>query len=340
MSNSLIKISIIFPSYNGEDVIYENLNSIKNLNNSNEVELVIVDNNSIDSTIEIIKSFKKSININLIEKKKNLGFAEACNVAVLESKGDFIYITNQDVTFPEDFFEILINLYKNLKNDKEIIISPAVVFPGKYINYYGAKLHFLGFSYTPNMYQKIPDKVNTFRTQKCSGTSMFMKKNTFLDLKGFDSFFFMYHEDSDFSLKALRSKIFTYTTNETMLHHQKIHMSINAFTYYYIERNRYLVIYKNIENLMSYVPYIIISDLILLFQAIITGRLKLRLKVYMFLIKNYTLIKYLRSNKFNNKTKKINRNGLDNHLDPIIMGRILSRVKILRILLKIFNLIL
>jgi len=166
MSNSLIKVSIIFPSYNGEDVIYENLNSIKNLNNSSIVELVIVDNNSIDSTKEVIKSFKNSININLIEKKKNMGFAEACNIGVLKAKGDFIYITNQDVAFPKDFFEILLNLYKKLKIDKEIIISPAVVFPGYYINYYGAKLHFLGFSYTPNMYHRISDNINTFRTPK------------------------------------------------------------------------------------------------------------------------------------------------------------------------------
>ena len=42
--------------------------------------------------------------------------------------------------------------------DKEIIISPAIVFAGRYINYYGAKVHFLGFSYTPIMYQRIQEK--------------------------------------------------------------------------------------------------------------------------------------------------------------------------------------
>ena len=53
-----IKVSIIFPSYNGENEILNNLESIRNLTNSNQIELVIVDNNSSDSTTELIKSFK------------------------------------------------------------------------------------------------------------------------------------------------------------------------------------------------------------------------------------------------------------------------------------------
>ena len=39
------KISIIFPSYNGERFLKRNLDSIKNLSNLNEIELIIIDNN-------------------------------------------------------------------------------------------------------------------------------------------------------------------------------------------------------------------------------------------------------------------------------------------------------
>lgn len=340
MNNSNIKVSIIFPSYNGEDVIHENLKSIKNLANSNEVEIIIVDNNSADSTKEIINSFKNKININFIELNSNIGFAKACNIAVSKAKGEFLYITNQDVAFPKDFFNILLNVYREIKTNQDIIISPAIIFPGHYINYFGAKIHFLGFSYTPKMYQKIPKEKSTFKTMKASGCSMFMKKEVFLGLNGFDSYFFMYHEDTDFSLRAIRSGIRIYTTNESTLFHQKIHMSINDFTYFYIERNRYLAIYKNIKNFMSLIPYIIVSELMLLFQAIITRKIKLRLRLYKFFVLHYRDIKNLKYNKFNFKNNKIKRSYLDKNLDSIILGRILSRVKILRAFLKIINLIL
>ena len=338
MTDKKIKISIIFPTFNAERVIFKNLNSIQKLNNLDEIEVIIVDNGSMDSTRDIIKSFTK-VKLTLIEKDSDLGFARVINIGVPLAKGEFIFLTNDDVAFPKDFFNVLLELYKKLKKDKEIIISPAVIFPGKRINYYGAKTHFLGFSYTREMYDKVPLTQRTFKTIKAAGCSIFMKRNTYLNLNGFDNYFFMYHEDTDFSLRAIRNQISIYTTNETFLHHQKLQMSINKFTYYYIERNRYLVIYKNLDKLSGLIPYIILSEFMLLSQAILENRLILRFKIYKFFIQNFRQIRTLRLNKINSKMKKLKRNYLNLHFDPIILGRVLIKVKIVRSLLKIVNLI-
>ena len=125
--NSEVLISIIFPSFNGEDVLYKNLHSIQNLINLNEIEIVIIDNNSKDSTKTLVKSFKE-LNINFIEQKSNLGFAKACNIGVSHSKGKYIFITNQDVIFPSDFFVVILKLFKELKYLKDIILCPSIVF--------------------------------------------------------------------------------------------------------------------------------------------------------------------------------------------------------------------
>jgi GT2 family glycosyltransferase len=334
-----IKISIIFPSYNGKKVIYNCLKSVENLENLNEIELIIVDNNSTDSTREIIKTFK-TINLILLEQKSNLGFARACNIAVKKASGEYIFITNQDISFPKDFFTILFNLYKRIKKEKEVIISPAIVFPGNFINYFGANVHFLGFSYTPMMYQGISSIKQTFKTLKASGCSMFMKRNTFIELNGFDSHFFMYHEDTDFSLRAIRSGLSIYTTNETYILHQKMHMTLNSFTYYHIEKNRYIVIYKNIDSFSSLIPFLIVSEILLLSQAIVLKSIRLRLMIYKFFIQNYNQIKNLKFNEFNSKSKKLWKGNFNQHLDPIILGPILRHVRILRYFLKIINLIL
>ncbi|MFX1385271.1 MAG: glycosyltransferase family 2 protein [Promethearchaeota archaeon] len=336
MQNTTPKISIVFPCYNGEMYLYENLESIKHLSNINEIEVIIVDNNSNDSSKQIIKSFK-GINLILIEKSKNLGFAEACNIGVKNSNGEYVFITNQDVTFPKNFFQMTFKVFNELNKNGDIILCPAVVFFNNYINYYGAKIHYLGFSYTPKMYQKIPRKFSTFKTLKASGCSMFLKKDIFIKLNGFDSYLFMYHEDSDFSLKALRNKISIYTTNKTLLQHQKIHGLINPITYYYIERNRIIYIYKNIDNIKKLIPYIIFAELLLILQSFFIGKFKIRFKIYKFLIKNRNQIKNIRHNAFNSKTLKVKANQLDSGLDPIILGRILSKVKIFRYIIKILN---
>lgn len=338
--NSEVLISIIFPSFNGEDVLYKNLHSIQNLINFNEIEIVIIDNNSDDSTITLVKSFKE-LNINLIEQKSNLGFAKACNIGALHSKGKYIFITNQDVIFPSDFFVVLLKLFEELKYSKDIILCPSIVFLNNNgINYFGAKIHFLCFSYTPEMYLELPKTKKTFRTLKISGSSMFLKKDTFSKLDGFDPYFFMYHEDTDLSLKALRSKIPVLTTNETQLYHQKNSFILSDFSYYYIERNRYICLIKNLDSIVKLIPYILITEVILIFHSILIKKLKVRLKIYSFLIHNYTYLKSINSNKLNCRIQKVRKNELSSKLDSNILGKTLGTKKYLIFLLKIVNLIL
>lgn len=336
------KISIVFPYYNGKNCIKKTIDSIRNLLNINDIELVIIDNNANTISRELGKlfgSFNK-LNVKIVKQNYNVGFAKACNIGVDNAKGKYIFITNQDIIFPNNFFEIMLKLYNKINNGRDIILSPAVIFPNKKINYFGGKIHFLGFSYTPEMYKTIPNNKLTFKTLKASGCSMFMKRKTFIDLNGFDPDFFMYHEDTDFSLRAYRKNISIYTTNETVLFHQKLNNMLNNFTYYYIERNRYLCLTKNILNLKSLIPFIIISEIMLLFHAILMKKMKIRLRIYKFLIQNFSSIKKLRLNEFNLKTQKINKNQLSFNLDPIILGTVIYKNKILRQLLKIFNLIL
>ena len=107
MDNSKSLISIVFPSYNGAYYIKKNLESLQKISNLDEIEIVIVDNNSEDSTKEIIKSFK-NLNIKLIELKDNYGFPKACNLGAINASGKYLFITNQDMVFPKDFFIVLL----------------------------------------------------------------------------------------------------------------------------------------------------------------------------------------------------------------------------------------
>ncbi|MGQ4876785.1 MAG: glycosyltransferase family 2 protein [Promethearchaeia archaeon] len=334
-----IKISVIFPSFNGELVIKKLLNSALKIRNLDEIEFVIVDNNSQDSTVDILKSYNDKIRIHLIRENHNLGFAEACNKAVNFARGIYLFFTNQDVKFNPDFFIKLEKIYQRLSQGRDIILSPAVLFFNKYINYFGAKIHFLGFSYTPNMYEPLDkNEIKTFRTLKASGCSLFIKKELFLKIGGFNPNYFMYHEDTDFSLKALSLGIPIYTTNEVILNHQKLHMLLNDFIYYHLERNRFYLLYKNIKEISKILPHLIIIEFILLFQAFLLRKLKTRFKVYKFLIQNFKFIKDDKYKTYDLKLK-ISPNLLSRHFDPIILGPRIMNIRIFRFFLKVLNLI-
>jgi GT2 family glycosyltransferase len=331
-------ISIIIPSYNGAPCLKKNLESIKSLTNLKEIELVIVDNKSIDSTISVIKSYEKDIKIKLIENGSNVGFAEACNSGVLNSESKFVFITNQDVLFPPDFFTKLIKIYTNLKKTSEIVVSPALVFETGRIHYFGAKNHFLGFSYTPEVGETLPKHKIVKQTQRFSGGTLFIKKDFFLEMGGFYRQFFMYYEDTDLSLKMLRNGVKIFTTNDPFLIHQKRKQPLDDFQYYFLERNRFIVVIRNIDSIHKILPFMIIVEIILLIHAFFIRKFKLRLKIYQHIIFNFKNLRKLRE-KSKTDGDFLPYQKLSRTLDPTLLGN-LKRFNILNILLNLLNKIL
>jgi len=334
MKKDNTKISIIFPLYNGKRFLTRNFNSITKLTNLDEIELIIIDNNSSDSSIEIIQSYKKKIDIKLINKNKNLGFAKASNIGATYAKGNYLFITNQDVIFEPNFFLKLEKIYTMYKNE-EIVLSPALIFEDDGIHYFGAKIHFLGFSYTPEVMEKNPTNKIIKETQRLSGGSLFIKKKTFLDIGGFDPIFFMYYEDTDLSLRFMRNGIRIITTNDPYLIHQKHDWKFSNFQYFLLERNRYISIFKNIDNIKKLFPYFIISEFILIFHSIISKFFRFKIRIYYELLTHRKVIKKIR-NESRKKAKFLSYQKLSKELDPILLGVFQDNI-LFRKFLKMFN---
>ena len=111
--NQKSKISIILPTFNSENYLQDTLQSILSQNYKN-YELIIIDNISIDNTINIINSYKKKLHLKLIQKKtKNL--AEALNIGINESSGEFIArIDADDLVRKKRFYKQVAFLKKNI----------------------------------------------------------------------------------------------------------------------------------------------------------------------------------------------------------------------------------
>lgn len=103
------KISVIIVTYNSEKTIASCIKSLKNIKGV-ETEIVVVDNNSQDQTIEELRTLDlKSLKI--IKKEKNLGFSKANNLGFRESSGDIIFFLNPDTKILtgdfKEFFEYI-----------------------------------------------------------------------------------------------------------------------------------------------------------------------------------------------------------------------------------------
>jgi GT2 family glycosyltransferase len=97
-------LSIIIVSFNTKRITVDCISSIfESLQGSNmDVEVVIVDNNSTDGSVEEIKRLQKNHeNIVFIESKENLGFGKANNLAVAKASADTILLLNSDTVILE-----------------------------------------------------------------------------------------------------------------------------------------------------------------------------------------------------------------------------------------------
>ncbi len=95
-------VSIIMPNYNGSLNLKETILSVISQTYTNW-ELIIVDDNSSDNSIEIINEFmEKDSRILLFKNKKNEGAAKSRNVALLAAKGKYIaFLDSDDLWMPE-----------------------------------------------------------------------------------------------------------------------------------------------------------------------------------------------------------------------------------------------
>ena len=86
------KISVIIPVYNAEKYIFESLNSIINQTFRN-FELIIINDNSSDNSLSIIKKFKRKYiknDIKILNNKKRFGIAKTLNKGINFCKGELI----------------------------------------------------------------------------------------------------------------------------------------------------------------------------------------------------------------------------------------------------------
>ena len=99
-------LSIIIVNYNVRDFLMHTLESIQKAVLSIPHEIIIVDNASVDGSVEMVKN--RFPDVKLIENQVNKGFAAANNQAIKISTGEYIALINPDTVMQEDTFSSML----------------------------------------------------------------------------------------------------------------------------------------------------------------------------------------------------------------------------------------
>jgi len=106
-------ISIIIPNLNGEKILGLCLQSLVNQSlEKPKYEIIVIDNNSNDNSIDICQSFEQkypNLNIQCIRLPKNVGYGNAINIGAKKARYQYILATNNDIIFHPYYLEILLS---------------------------------------------------------------------------------------------------------------------------------------------------------------------------------------------------------------------------------------
>lgn len=192
------EISVVVVTFNNESSIKQCLESLRESSSIREV--LVVDNNSVDQTINIVKSFKQVV---LIKLKENIGFAKACNLAASKASGDYLFLLNPDTEALDKSLDILLDYLR--QHPSVGIVAPQLVMPSGKPQPSVRKLPTLiGLVREYYLQQKssyseyVPSGIEPVEVESVYGAAMLIKKNVFQQLGGFNEKYFLYYEDLDF----------------------------------------------------------------------------------------------------------------------------------------------
>ncbi|MEO8211034.1 MAG: glycosyltransferase, partial [bacterium] len=224
-------ISIVIVNYNVKDLVDNCISSIYKANdNKYDIEIYLVDNNSIDGSVTYIRN--KYTEVKIISNDKNLGFSKANNLALKEIRSEYVLILNPDTVLEEGTFEKIISFFEK-DNNIGAVTSKLILANGKLDSACRRSFptpsvaipRILGLSKLfpqSKLFGKYNltylDEDKTYEVDAICGAFMFIPKAV-LDKTGFfDEDYFMYGEDLDlcFRIKKKGYKIFYYSEVTTI----------------------------------------------------------------------------------------------------------------------------
>ena len=236
-----MQLSVIILNYNVRFFLELCVLSVQNAIQYIDAEIIVIDNKSQDDSCSMMK--QRFPNVKLIENKENSGFPKGNNAGVAVAKGEYICILNPDTVVAEDTFMKALAFAKKQKNIG-IVGVKLIDGTGNFLpeSKRGIPTPFVAFTKITGLYKIFPKTFGKYYAQHLSenetgqveilvGAFMFMKRDLYNEIGGFDENCFMYSDDIDLSYMALKKGKSNYYFHETSVIHYKGESTIKDGAY-------------------------------------------------------------------------------------------------------------
>ncbi len=231
--SATVQLSVVIVNYNVKYFLEQALRSVRKASEGLQVEVFVVDNNSVDDSVEMVRqTFPEVI---LIANTENLGFSKANNQAIRQANGKYVLLLNPDTVVEEDTFEKCLAFMEAHPQAGGLGVK-MIDGSGKFLpeSKRGFPTPFVAFCKTFGLARLFPksklfnryhlgflDKNENHPVDVLSGAFMWMRQSVLDKIGLLDEQFFMYGEDIDLSYRIKKAGHENYYLADTTIIHYK-----------------------------------------------------------------------------------------------------------------------
>lgn len=238
-----MQLSVIILNYNVKFFLESCIRSVKKSIEFLDAEIIVVDNNSTDGSKEMMANLFPEIHY--IFNTENVGFPKGNNQGVAVAKGKYLCILNPDTIVAENTFTHIFS-YISKNNNFGILGCKLVDGSGKFLpeSKRGIPTPWVAFTKVLNLYRFFPKNkmFNQYYAQHIHenqngevdilvGAFMFLERELYLKVGGFDEACFMYSDDIDLSYLVLKENKKNHYFSEVSCIHFKGESTLKDGTY-------------------------------------------------------------------------------------------------------------
>lgn len=244
-------VSVILVNFRGTDDTLEAIARLRELDwPTDRLEIVVVENGSGDDSAERLRAVE---GIRLVVSETNEGFAGGCNIGVAASSGQYLAFLNNDAKPDPSWIAAAVARFES-SDTIGSIASRVLDWDGELVDYIDAAMTWYGMGYKPFTAEPIPRMPDVAHDVLFgTGSAMFVRRDVYDALGGFDERYFMFFEDVDLGWR-MNLAGWRVVYEPASLAYHKHHASMSKFgshkETFLLERNALYTLFKNAGDIV------------------------------------------------------------------------------------------
>ena len=272
------KVSVIVVNFNGKPYLETCLRSVINQNYS-DFEVILVDNDSNDGSVEYVR--QNFPDMCVVANEKNLGYSAGINKGIERAKGEYFAPLNVDTEVERSWLASMVQ-FMEANPDVGAVTPKSLLYRNRdKVGVMGLKVHITGLGFVIG-YSKEDSKLpkEPFQVAAVSGSSFLIRRDIVEQMGGLNEDNFMYYDDVDLSWMVNLMGYRIYCVPDSVIYHE-YELGVSAQKLFLLEYGRWssLICYLKVPTFIVLLPFLVLTETLMMGFCLIRGTGYIRAKM-------------------------------------------------------------